>query len=366
MMRTLRLSKGPWVGRSGLTSRFPRVLFLGICSAVCFAVQSYTAFAAGPPGCETDGTYVMGTVLQVTLCLGGSVEMEAAGRTSRPMQNVFELARRYDTLFTTHADDSPIGKLNARAGQGAQSVPDEVADVLKLAQRYAMLTRGAFDVTVRPLLRVWREAAHTGQPPSPTALTQALRLVGSHKILFPAAGSVALSEPGMALDLGGIGKGYALDRMIERLRGQGVTDALLNFGQSSLWALGRPTDAAGWRLALRRPDGGIAGFVTLADRALSVSASLGQNQRIAEKRYGHVIDPRTGRAVERDLLACVVAPSAAQAEALSTALVVLGEVEGLALVEGMEEVEVLLLDANDNQWMTTGWGAATRFEAGLD
>lgn len=366
MMRTLRLSKGPWAGRSGLTNRFPRVLFRSICSAVCFAAQSGMASAAGPPGCETDGTYVMGTVLQVTLCLGGSVEMEAAGRTSRPMQNAFALARRYDALFTTHADDSPVSKLNARAGQGAQSVPDEVADVLKLAQRYATLTRGAFDVTVRPLLRVWRDAEAAGEPPSPAALASALRLVGSHKIFFPTAGSVALSEPGMALDLGGIGKGYALDRMIERLRGQGVTDALLNFGQSSLWALGRPTDAAGWRLALRRPDGGIAGFVTLADRALSVSASLGRNQRIAGKRYGHVIDPRTGRAVERDLLACVVAPSAAQAEALSTALVVSGEVEGLALVEGMEEVEALLLDANGARWATTGWNAATRFEAGLD
>ncbi len=364
MMRTLSLSKGPRVGRSGLTNRFLRVLFRGICSAVCCAAQSGIASAAGPPGCETDGSYVMGTVLQVTLCPGRPTEKEAAGRTSRPMQNVFALARRYDALFTTYADDSPVSKLNARAGQGTQPVPDEVADVLKLAQRYATLTRGAFDVTVRPLLRVWREAEAAGEPPSPAVLASVLRLVGSHKIGFPEAGLVLLPDRGMALDLGGIGKGYALDRMIEGLRGQGVTDALLSFGQSSLWALGHPTDAEGWRLALRRPDGGIAGFVTLAGRALSISASLGQSRQIAGKRYGHVIDPRTGRPVERDLLVCVVAPGAALAEALSTALVVLGEVEGLVLVEGMEGVEALLLDANGNQWMTTGWGAATRFEDG--
>ena len=366
MMRTLSLSKGPRVGRSSLTNRFPRVLFRGICSAVCFAAQSGIASAAGPPGCETDGTYVMGTVLQVTLCTGGSIEREAAGRTSRPMQDVFALARRYDALFTTYADDSPVSKLNARAGQGAQSVPDEVADVLKLAQRYTMLTRGAFDVTVRPLLRVWRDAEVAGQIPSPAALASALRLVGSHKIGFPEAGIVLLPDRDMALDLGGIGKGYALDRAAARLREQGVTDALLNFGQSSLLALGRPTAAEGWRLALRRPDGWIAGFVTLTDRALSISASLGRSRRIAGKRYGHVIDPRTGRPVERDLLACVIAPGAALAEALSTALVVLDEVEGLALVEGMEGVEALLLDANGNQWTTTGWEAATRFEAGPD
>ena len=305
----------------------------------------------------------MGTVLQVTLCPGGPSVTEAAGQDIPPIEDVFALARRYDAMFTTYADDSPLSKLNVRAGRGAQSVPEEVIDILKLARRYTMLTRGAFDVTVRPVLRMWRDAEAAGQPPSPDALAQTLRLVGSHNLQFLRADLVLLPDRGMALDLGGIGKGYALDRMIERLREQGVTDALLNFGQSSLWALGRPTDAEGWRLALRQPDGGIAGFVTLADRALSVSASLGQNQRVAGKRYGHVIDPRTGRPVEHDLLACVVAPSAAQAEALSTALVVLGEVEGLALVEGMEGVEALLLDANGARWATTGWGAATRFEA---
>lgn len=310
----------------------------------------------GGHNCESNGAYVMGTVLQVTLCPAGPAALS----------DTFALARHYDALFTTYADDSPVSKLNAQAGQGAQPVPDEVADVLKLAQRYAKLTRGAFDVTVRPLLRVWRDAEAVGQPPSPAALAAALRVVGSHKIGFPEASVVLLPDRGMALDLGGIGKGYTLDRAAARLREQGVTDALLNFGQSSLWALGRPTDAEGWRLALRRPDGWIAGFVMLTNRALSISASLGRSRRIAGKRYSHVIDPRTGRPVERDLLTCVVAPGAALAEALSTALVVLGEVEGLALVEGMEGVEALLLDANGAQWTTTGWHAATRSETGQD
>ena len=342
--------------------RARQVLLLVACVALYLAAQSGTACAAGAPDCETDGTYVMGTVLQVTLCPGGSPETEAAGLDSPPMDDVFALARRYDGLFTTYADDSPISKLNAQAGQRAHSVPDEVVDVLKLARRYTTLTRGAFDATVRPVLRMWRDAEAAGQPPSPDALAQTLRLVGSHNLQFVGADLVLLPDRGMALDLGGIGKGYALDRAVERLRGQGVANALLNFGQSSLWALWRPPGTGGWRLALRRPDGGIAGFVTLVDRALSVSASLGQSRSIAGKRYGHVVDPRTGRPVEREMLACVVAPSAAQAEALSTALLVLGEVEGLALIEEMEGVEALLLDAKDAQWRTAGWQTATSFD----
>ena len=343
-----------------------------LCSHARWVLSSITIYVAthivalpaaiGGQHCETDGHYVMGTVLQVTLCPSGLPETEAAGRDVPPIEDVFSLARRYDSLFTTHADASPLSKLNARAGQGVQPVPDEVADVLKLARRYTKLTRGAFDVTVRPLLHVWREAENIGQPPSSVALTQALRLVGSDKLRFPAAGAVALPERGMALDLGGIGKGYVLDRAVERLRGQGVANALLSFGQSSLWALGRPTGTEGWRLALRRPNGGIAGFVTLMDRALSVSASFGQSRSVAGKRYGHIINPCTGRPVERDLLACVVAPSAAQAEALSTALLVLGEVEGLALIQGLDGVEALLLDAKGTQWRTVGWQTATSFD----
>ena len=322
--------------------------------------------AIGGQHCETDGHYVMGTVLQVTLCPGGPSVTEAAGQDIPPIEDVFALARRYDAMFTTYADDSPLSKLNVRAGRGAQSVPEEVIDILKLAQRYTMLTRGAFDVTVRPVLRMWRDAEAAGQPPSPDALAQTLRLVGSHNLQFLRADLVLLPDRGMALDLGGIGKGYALDRSVGRLRRQGVANALLNFGQSSLWALGRPPGTEGWRLALRRPNGDIAGFVTLVDRALSVSASLGQSRRIAGKRYGHVIDPRTGRPVERDLLACVVAPGAAQAEALSTALLVLGEVEGLAVVEGLDRVEALLLDAKGTQWRTAGWQTATSFGDELD
>ena len=342
---------------------FPRLCRVLSGIAICLAAPVVALpVAIGGQHCETDGHYVMGTVLQVTLCPGGPSATEVAGRDVPPMEDVFALARRYEALFTTYADDSPISKLNAQAGQGVQPAPDEVVDVLKLARRYTALTRGAFDVTVRPLLRVWREAENTGQPPSPVALTQALRLVGSDKLRFPAAGAVALPERGMALDLGGIGKGYALDRAVERLRRQGVANALLNFGQSSLWALGRPTGTEGWRLALQRPEGGIAGFVTLVDRALSVSASLGQSRSIAGKRYGHVVDPRTGRPVKRDLLACVVAPSAAQAEALSTALLVLGEVEGLALIEGLDGVEALLLDAQGPQCRTAGWQTVTSFD----
>jgi thiamine biosynthesis lipoprotein len=150
--------------------------------------------------------------------------------------------------------------------------------------------------------------------------------------------------------------------MADLLRADGVPHALLDFGQSSQWALGTPPDAAGWRLLVRQPDGKIVGIITLRDQALSVSGSFGQSVAVNGHRYGHVIDPHTGEPLQRDLLSCVVAPSAAQAEALSTALLILGEHEGIALLERLPGIEGLLIEASGRRWMTTNWVQAVTFQ----
>ncbi len=318
--------------------------------------------ALGSPvrACETDGRYIMGTVFQATLC---QAEPPSEEQLSATWDEVFAAARRFDALFTTYTPHSPLSHLNAQAGQGLQTVPAEVSDIVRLSQHYTALTNGAFDITVRPLLRLWRQAATTQTQPAAAAIRHTLRFIGSHKLRFAAPHRVGLPASGMALDLGGIGKGYALDRIAKRLYEQGRPNALLNFGQSSLWALGRPHDGEGWRLLLRQPNGEIVGLATFSDQALSISGSLGQSLKVAGQRYGHIIDPRTGRPVQRDLLACVVAPSAAQAEALSTTLLILGEQEGLGLIEQLDGVEGLLHEAQGKQWMTTGWKRVSRFVA---
>jgi thiamine biosynthesis lipoprotein len=165
----------------------------------------------------------------------------------------------------------------------------------------------------------------------------------------------------MALDLGGIGKGFALDRMVAALKDQHISRALLDFGQSSQWAVGTPPNAAGWRLLIRQSNGQVAGLMTLQNQALSVSGSLGQSVTVGGQRYGHVIDPRTGQPIQRDLLAYVVAPSAAQAEALSKAFLILGESEGTALLERLPGVQGMLLEANTKRWQTAGWTQSVSF-----
>lgn len=305
--------------------------------------------------CVSDGRYVMGTVLEITLCA------EQTAHVQQPFDSLFATATFLDSVLTTYNPDGPVSRLNAQAGRGPFTLPQEVIDLLVLSRQYAQLTQGTFDITVGPLMALWRDTAQRQTLPSHKALQQARVAVGSHNIRLYPNHTVALKRPGMSIDFGGIGKGYALDRLASHLKQQHIHHALLDFGQSSIWAVGSPPDATGWRILVQQPNGRPAGVITLSDQALSISASMGQSFEINGRRYGHVMDPRTGHPLQRDLLACVIAPTATQAEALSKALLILGEHEGIALLQRIPGVEGVLLEVTGSSWMTSGWQQAVAF-----
>lgn len=312
--------------------------------------------APGPPRALSDGRYVMGTVLEITLATPDA----EGGR--RLLEELFAVAERLDALLSLYRPESGLSKLNAAAGRGPQEVERELADLLRRSLRYSALTAGSFDVTIGPLVSLWTRAAQRGVPPTQGELAAVRERVGAGHVRVHDDGRVELWPEGVRVDLGGIAKGYALDRMLPLLERNGVPGALLNFGQSSTLAVGRPVGAPAWRLLARGPGERFLGVLELSGRALSVSGSLGQWVEIGGRRYGHVLDPRTGRALQRRRQALVVAPEAALAEALSKALLVLGEEEGLALVAGLDDCEALLADADGRQWRTPGWDAAVRWE----
>ncbi len=325
---------------------------------VWLAALSALACAAPllPPLVElSDGRPAMGTILEITL---HARETALARET---LAELFALAARLDASMTLYDPGSDLSRLNGAAGRGPVLVDPELAQILDASVGYSRLTRGSFDVTVRPLVALWTRAGETGAPPSAGELERARALVGAHQIRVEASG-VSLAREGASVDLGGIAKGWALDRMLPILRERGVANALLDFGQSSLWALGAPPGAAGWRLLVRGPGDGALGVLTLSDQALSVSGSFGQWVEIGGRRYGHVLDPRSGLPLERRRQALVVAPNAALAEALSKALLILGETEGVALIAAQPGCEGWLIDADGGSWQTPGWRGAVRFE----
>ena len=265
----------------------------------------------------------MGTLLAATLPVGES-DVHA-----RHVATIFETAGVCEDVMSRHRPDAGVSRLNARAGDPEGIVSAELARVLALARRLSIATDGAFDPTITPVFEAWRRASARGRMPSARRLRATLGLVGCRRITI-AGSRVSLERAGMAIDLGGLGKGLALDRIAARLRRERCGSAMLNFGESSLLAIGRPPGGR-WTVVLRHPARGVVGEFPLEGRACSTSATFGQTLKAGSRRVGHVLDPRTGRPVRVMAQVTVLARSATVAEAASTALLVLGRSSVAAL-----------------------------------
>jgi thiamine biosynthesis lipoprotein len=265
---------------------------------------------------------LMGTTLAVTLDAPDEGAFEAA----------FAEVRRLEGLLSDWQPQSQLGLLN-RAGSGETG--PELEEVLDLCLAVARETQGAFDPSVGALVQLWRRARADGSLPAESEQQSARATIGWQALeLDRGAHRARLSKPGMALDLGGIGKGYALDRAAAVLRARGCSRALLDFG-GQLLALDAPAGRRGWPVAVRDPRGGERPLfeLELCRASLSTSADDELGFELGGRRISHILDPRSGAPVEGRLCACVLAPDGARADAWSTALYVLGAEAGLPLAE---------------------------------
>jgi len=284
----------------------------------------------------------MATRFEIVLHGGDPAALRAAG------EEALDEIDQLEAQLSLYRPGSEIAQLNAHAAREAVRVTPEVFALLEHARRLHAESGGAFDITLAPLVRCWgfMGTAHQGRVPSDEELEQARSVIGMNLVQLDAQHrTVRFAREGVMLDLGAIGKGYALERAAELLRESGITSALLHGGTSTVYTLGSPPDAAYWKVAInqppRMPSGqapphptlsprggeGVA-TVPLKNESLSVSAVWGRSFEVDGKQFGHVLDPRTGRPVSGALMAAVVLPSATETDALSTALLVRGK-EGL-------------------------------------
>jgi thiamine biosynthesis lipoprotein len=262
-----------------------------------------------------------------------------------------------DSIMSDYRWDSELMRLCARAGRPRSGpsrpvrVSPELFLVLRRAQAVARQSGGAFDVTVGPLVALWRQARKSGVLPDPAAIERARRLVGWQKLrLDERARTVRLAARGMKLDLGGIAKGYAGDEAQRVLKQHGITRALVEMG-GDIVVSGRPPETEGWMI--RVPNAGDDhGPVDMrfAGCAISTSGDTEQFVIIGGRRYSHVIDPHTGQALTNRVQVTLVAPDGLTSDPLSTALTLLGEEERrklLAAYPGTKAyVRVLPADPN--------------------
>ncbi|HEV2129942.1 MAG TPA: FAD:protein FMN transferase, partial [Longimicrobiaceae bacterium] len=250
---------------------------------------------------------------------------------TRAAKAAFDRISMLDSIMSDYRPDSELMQLSARAGGPPVPVSRELFQVLSHAQELAHLSRGAFDVTMGPVVRLWRTARRTGALPTLAEREQALARVGwRHLRLDPAAQTVQLLVPGMQLDLGGIAKGYAADEAISTLRAHRVERALVELG-GDIVVSGPPPGEEGWQVSVANAEGA-AHSLLLAHAALSTSGDTEQFVEIGGQRYSHVVDPATGLGLGTRIAATVIAPDGITADALSTLLSVLGPERGQAFL----------------------------------
>jgi len=248
-----------------------------------------------------------------------------------------DLVDEIEARISIYRSGSELAAVNAAAGGGWVTVSPDTLALLEEARRLHAATGGGFDIAAGPLVRTWGFLHRRGRTPAAEDLAAAVAASGTRWLeIDPPSRRVRLAAAGGEINPGAIGKGWAIDRAIDGLTAAGVPSVLVHGGQSSVRSRGTqgPAEAGGgWRVGLRHPlrPGRRLATLTLADRALGTSGSGTQFFIERGRRLGHILDPRTGRPAAGVVSATVLAPSAAEADALATAVYVLGE-EGIAPV----------------------------------
>lgn len=288
--------------------------------------------------------YALGTTTELR------VLHEDAATAERAVDAAFAAIEQVEELMSLYRPHSSLCELN-RTGAIERPHP-WLTEVLRHARALSQATDGAFDVTMQPLWHCWSQAMRNGRLPTETELNTARQLV-DWRSLDVSPARIALGRPGMQVTLNGIAQGFAADRAVAALREAGVAHALINTGEVS--ALGRKRDEP-WTIGVQHPRhlDAYSALAKLNDRALSTSGDYATTFS-ADRRHHHIVDPRLGYSPEELASATIVAPSALEADALSTAVLVLGAERGLKLIAGRTNVDALLVFKDGRTYATPGF-----------
>jgi thiamine biosynthesis lipoprotein len=252
---------------------------------------------------------------------------EDRNRMEAAVDAAFEEVRRLDRMLSNYRPSSELSAVNRDSSRQAVKVPPELFGLLAACMDYSRASEGAFDITVGPLMKVWGFYKGTGRLPHRAEVRTALAKVGYRHIQLDAiGGTVRFDAPGVELDPGGIGKGYAVDRMVTILKDYGIRVGLVSAAGSSIFGLGAPPGEKGWRVQIRDPKDAAKSVaeVYLKDESMSTSGNYEKFFRAEGKIYSHIMDPRTGYPAEGMLSVSVVAPRTLDSEAWTKPIYVNG------------------------------------------
>ena len=243
------------------------------------------------------------------------------------VEAAFAEARRLESMLSNYRAQSEWSKVNREAARGAVQVSPELFNLLAACLEASRQSMGTFDISVGPLMRVWGFYKGSGRLPSAAEVSGALEKVGYQNIVLDAQNrTVRFRKEGLEIDPGGIGKGYAVDQMTDKLKEHGIRSALISAGGSSIYALGAPPSDSGWTVKIRHPRKWLQTVeeIRLKDESLSTSGDYEKFFEAGGKIYSHIMDPRTGYPASGVLSVSVIAPRTLTSEAWTKPFFILG------------------------------------------
>jgi thiamine biosynthesis lipoprotein len=326
-----------------------------LASALAIAAIALPAAAQAPADDLQRFEYtklVMGVEARITLCAASEPAARAAAAAG------FRRMEALDRVLSDYKRDSEVNTLSAIGADGPTIVSEDLHEALRRSLAMAEVSGGAFDITIGPLVRLWREARREGRLPDETAVAEARALVGWEQVAIEGPRAVRLAQRGMKLDFGGIGKGLAAQAAVEAIAAAGAPVCLVDLG-GDIAAGEAPPGTAGWRVELH-PGRGDDVPVALAGWSAATSGDTEQFVEIGWVRYSHIVDPRTGLGLTNRVSVVALAREGAVADALASAVSVFGPEEGLALVERLPEAEALVRQTSGangevREWRSSGF-----------
>jgi FAD:protein FMN transferase len=292
--------------------------------------------------------YVMGTIFEI------AAYDQSSEHASGAIEKAFQEIVRLDDLLSNYKPDSALSNLNRFAHFHAEEVPSDLYRAIDQAVQFSRLSDGKFDITIAPLVDLWKAALLGEGVPSEAQQEKVRGCVGYEKIQLMPPNHISFLSSCLQLDLGAIGKGYAVDRAAQVLRSLGVRDALVSAGGSTILAMGSPPGQKGWLIHLRDPSHRVDPQVMLRDESVSTSEQTTRSL-LGSYWLGHIIDPGTGMPLKTVFTVSAVSKTASASDALSTTLLLLGPAKGKALLKNLTGVSAIWIsDAAHVETVTGG------------
>jgi len=288
--------------------------------------------------------FLLGTSVDIDVCRDPYPQEKIISAFEEVWSRLEEISRR----MNAYDEKSDVARINHSSGEPVET-PNDIFQLIKKSQDYSHLTDGAFDITVGPLIELWRESTEKNIFPSSEEIAEVRKKIGFEKIQLLSENFIQKTHPSTRIDLGGIAKGYGVDEAARILRKHGIRHFYINAG-GDIYVGGRNCEKKSWRIGVRDPQkkADLIGIVNVSDQAVTTSGDYEQFFEIKGKRWSHIIDPRSGSPQKGIISATVIAPTATAADALSTALCVLDPQKGIRLIDGLGESYAAYLVVSQN------------------